>query len=311
MDIQLKQKCRIHIQDLIQQIKKDTGKYDNIQQYYALPYLYANIGLRADALSVLNFILDKFATHDGGIKSQIADGRNKPMTEQLTKVMSWLGIAAHQIGRFEISYTFSRHLRSYYDPEQGAFTAIAPYGRVESVLDSFSTTMLGWFALNMGDLKKAQRAGNFLQRVISLQTTKDQVFYLRLEEDGKLVTNCAQKDEAYYWVTSQNSEHNLHYLSLAVIFLTKLFHATKEESYLRSAQAYLETVNAYSEVPHSMSAWAAATLANITREQRYIDGAQGMLSQILEQPVDSNNNVILAIILSESLMELGIINDAQ
>ncbi len=307
MDNQLKQKCQTRIQNFVTQIKKDKSRPVNIQEYYVLPYLYANIGQREDALNSLNFILDKFSTHDGGIKSQIAGNRNKPMTEQLTEVMSWLAIAAHQVGRFEISYTFSKYLRSYYDPEQGAFTAIAPYGRVEAVLDLFSTTMLGWLALTMGDLKKAQRAGNFLQRVISLQTTKDQVFYLRLEDDGKLVTNCAKKDEHYYWVTSQKAEHNLHYLSMAVIFLAKLFHATKEESYLRSAQAYLETVNGYSDVPHSISAWATATLANITREQRYIDGAQGVLSQILGQPEASDSRAILAIILSESLMELSVV----
>ena len=130
-----------------------------------------------------------------------------------------------------------------------------------------------------------------------------QVFYLRLEQDGKLITNCAEKDECYYWVTSQKSEHNIHYLNMAVIFLAKLFHATKEESYLRSAQAYLETVNNYSEVTNALTAWGAATLANITREQRYVDKAQEILAEVMEQPID---NSIRLIVLSECVMELSV-----
>lgn len=304
------------------QLKEDGQLKDadsDIAAYFTLPYLLHDVAAKSKAYLSLNYILSHFSTADGGIRANLKDSRNQVMAEELTMVMSWLGVAAHQMGRYEVSFAFSRYLRNYYDPEQGAFTAIAPYGRVESVLDLHSTTQLGWLALTTGDLKKAQRAGNFLQRVISLQSTKDQVFYLRIEEDGKLITNCAEKDESYYWVLNQKGQNNLHYLSMTVIFLSKLFHATNEESYLRSAQAFFETIQSYAQDPDPLVGWGAATLANITKENRYIEEANNVLRKVMDTQSSEGDynltrqgnphfsNAITTIALNESLMELLVI----
>lgn len=293
------------------------GNVDDLLAYYALPYLYANLGLKEESYRMINYLLHSFATQEGGLRRKLSDPTHQPLAEQLPKIMSWIAIAAHAIGRFDVSYPYSKYLRKYYDPDQGAFTAIAPYGSINAVLDLFSSTMLGWFALYTGDMKKAQRAGNFLQRCISLQTTKDQIFYLRLEQDGRIITSFPSDQSRFYIVTAQNTDHNLHYLSTPAIFLSKLYQATHEESYLRTAQSYFETACQYHQASEPSVAWGAAILANITKEARYINQAKKYAAQIVSTQEQAGNwlsqdrstshyhTAINAIALSELIMELS------
>lgn len=293
------------------------GNVDDLFAYYVLPYLYANLGLKEEAYRMINYLLHSFSTQDGGLRRKLSDPIHKPLAEQLPKIMGWIAIAAHTIGRFDVSYTYSKYLRRYYDPEQGAFTTIAPCGSIDAVLDLFSSTMLGWFALYTGDMKKAQRAGNFLQRCISLQSTKDQIFYLRLEQNGRIITSFPSEQSRFYVVTAQNTENNVHYLSTPVIFLAKLYQATHEDSYLRTAQSYFETAYQYHSSIEPNMVWAAAILANITKEARYIHKAKKGAQQIVSMQDESGHwpsqdgtihhyhTAIRAIALSEVLMELS------
>ncbi len=293
------------------------GNIDDLLAYYALPYLYANLGLKEESYRMINYLLHSFSTQDGGLRRKLSDSTHQPLAEQLPKIMSWIAIAAHAIGRFDVSYTYSKYLRRYYDPDQGAFTTIAPCGSIDAVLDLFSSTMLGWFALCTGDMKKAQRAGNFLQRCISLQSTKDQTFYLRLEQDGRMITSFPSEQASFYMVTAQNTDHNVHYLSTPVIFLAKLYQATHEQSYLRTAQSYFETAYQYHPAIEPNMAWGAAILANITKEARYINKAKKGAEQIVSTQDEAGhwpsqdrsahhyNTAIRAIALSEVLMELS------
>lgn len=294
-------------------------KPDDILAYYALPYLLANVGLNEESYRMLNYVMHSFATQDGGLRRLLTDTASQPMKEQLPKVMSWMGVSAHRLGHFEISYAFSRYLRSYYDPEQGAFTAIAPYGRIEAVLDLFSSTMLGWFALYTGDLAKAQRAGNFLQRCLSLQTMKDQAFYIRLEQDGRLITSYPEDQSRFYLVTSNLSDDNLLYLSFPVVFLGKLFQATHEETYLRCAQSYFEASTQYTKDKHPIVGWGAAILGNITKETRYANTANDIATHFIQtqnqtgfwghalDPLELKHSIENAIMLSETIVELSVI----
>lgn len=294
------------------------GNVEDLQAYFALPYLLCNLGLKEEAYRVTVYLLHSYSTHDGGLRGKRTDSTSQPLQENITEVMSWIGIAAQNLGRFEISFPFSRYLRSYYDPEQGAFTALAPYGRIEAVLDLFSSTMLGWFALYTGDLKKAQRAGNFLQRCISLQTTKESVFYLRLEQDGRLITSFPKGQDKYYLVSPQSLDQNLQFLALPVIFLGKLYQGTQQETYLRTAQSYFETLIHYDTQEAALTGWSAAILANITKEARYMEKAKkvgdSLLSSQAEEGFWSQSNAVRqyyktamnAISLSEITMELSV-----
>lgn len=295
-----------------------TERTDDLVAYHLLPYLTDNLGLKEETYRVIHFLLHSFATHDGGLRQQLTDPVSLPMSEQLPEMMSWIGIAAHRMGRFETSFAFARYLRSYYDPEQGAFTALAPYEQIESVLDLSSSTMLGLLSLQMGDLKKAKRAGNFLQRCIALQTTKDQVFYMRLEKDGQLISRFPKGQDKFYMITTASADTNLYCLAMPVIFLGKLYLATQDESYLRAAQNYFETASHFEQKTESTLGWAAAVLANITKESRYINSARRTAEKILSSQNDNGswdhtnivqkyyNTAINGITLSELIMELSI-----
>lgn len=253
---------------------------DNINLYSLLPFALLSVGLREECHRSIHYLLHTYATPDGGLRYH-RDNADKPAKQCLPYAMSWIGIAAHTIGRFEVAYPYSRYLRNYYDPEQGAFTAVAPYGQIDAVLDVFSSTLLGWFAIYTGDLKKAQRAGNFLQRCMALQTTKDEAFYLRLESEGRLITSFDDPFIQDYVVTSQTADRNITCLALSVVFLCKLYTATQQEIYLRSAQSFFESCTHFDTKLQSVVGWSSAVLANITKEQRYITIANNVASNIV------------------------------
>lgn len=255
--------------------------HDDLLQYYLAPYFLIRKGNYQQALAVLSYMENNYRTSDGVFKRFQSDDSSDNLRQQYPFIASWIAIAAHKLAKFDLSYPMARMLRNYYHPEQGAFTVIRPFGSGEHVLDVATTVMLGLMGLYFGDINKASRAGNFLQRCLSLQVNKEQVFYLRLNEEGKFITAFTD-EQSHLYMVSKNQPSSQYILGLAGVFLAKLYQATEDKGFLRTAQVYQEVSRRLQTNVDACISWGAAVLANITKEQRYIDQACGLDNKVLE-----------------------------
>lgn len=265
------------------------GAEPEFRDYAAIPYLFSLAGSLEKANRALYFVQKEYLRHAKEIEFDAhVHAKQLGSKEELSIAMGWVAHAAQRMGRFEISMPLFQYLRQFYEPEQGAFTARAPRGEAEAVLDFFSTAFLGWVSLYGGDLVKAQRAGNYLQRNISLQPDIRASFYLRMDDNGRFIT-AFENAEAYYHVISrQKSGQGYAVLGFAVGMLGKIYAATSDANYLSAAKACLESVQALSEgEPDIQIAWGASVLANLTKESRFVELAKVFADKIVsEQTLD-------------------------
>lgn len=269
---------------------KDEGSLgENCQDvlaYYKVPYLFSLSGLQEPAHRVLNFMSSNFFQVEKSGQAHVgAQNVLKGLKDEGIHALAWIIIGAHRLGRFDLSYPLSQDLRGYYDPSQGAFTNCAPCGQAEAVLDVLSSALLGWMYLFLGDLNKAKRAGNFLQRALSLQTSLPTPFYLRMDDKGRFISNFDPQQAAHFVIQSHHQSPFVYkHLSLMVGVLVNIFWVTQEESYLRSAKAYQEVAQT---VPENgmcgQLAWGPAVLAKVTQEQRFIDQCTQIMDAVLAQ----------------------------
>jgi len=266
------------IQWLLSQLKDEgsLGKdVQDIRGYFRAPYLFQMCGYTEQAHRVLTYIEKVYKDKD-----------KWPNKDDLTVVEGMLALGAHRLNRFDVSFAKFQYLRSFYDPEQGAFTACAPYGQGEAVLDFASTAMLGLVFLTFGDTEKVKRAGSFLQRMISLQHDGENAFYFRMDDDGKLITSYPDEHMEHIVVVANKSNQPLERLGFAVGVLGKISLALQDKAYLRAAQS-LQNFTQYYQPAHSAGlAWGASVLANITQEQRYVTKAIDLALEVVSQQKD-------------------------
>jgi hypothetical protein len=278
MDITLLQQFEASIENAISWLSahlNDQGALDTLESdlvdYAAIPYLFCMMGHLEKAHRSLNYIHKEFLHHEKALELEAQlQVKHLGSKDELTKVIAWVAHASHLMGRFEISYPLFQHLRRFYMPEQGAFTAIAPIGQAEAVLDFPTTAFLGWVSLYGGDLVKAQRAGNFLQRCFSMQPDMRSAFYLRMDDDGRFITAFDREKSCHHVILRQKTDQAYGELGFAMGMLGKLYAATSDNSYLVSAKASFECAQGLNESHSNIQiAWGAAVLARLTNESRF------------------------------------------
>ncbi|MFO1256976.1 MAG: hypothetical protein U1E78_00875 [Gammaproteobacteria bacterium] len=263
------------------------GSEPVFRDYAAIPYLFSLMGRLEKAHRILHYVQKEYLRHHKEIEfDSHVHARQLSSKDELSIAIGWVAHAAHRMGRFEISIPLFQYLRQFYEPEQGAFTARAPRGEAEAVLDFFSTAFLGWVSLYGGDLVKAQRAGNYLQRSISLQPDIRSSFYLRMDDNGRFITAFESRN-AYYHVISRQKERQAYAaLGFAVGVLGKIYAATSDANYLMTAKSCLESVQGLSEGESDIQiAWGASVLANLTKESRFIELATVFAEKVVAEQV--------------------------
>lgn len=260
---------------------QDDGSYgvnrNDLAIYYKSAYLFYLSGQTEVAHRILNYIKNNFMREDGdfttagNIKTE-----NGALNQYWGYINGWIAIASQKMGRFDIAYRAEEYLQLFYHPEQGGFTTAQPYGKGDNVVDVLTTAHLGLLALYFGDVAKSKSAGNLLQRFISIQPDIHTEFYLRLDGNGKLLTEFPADSAILYCVSAQQPHQAYFMLGYAIAFLGKLYQAIGEESYLDVAKIYLDFALSCHEnircfnFSHKV-AWGAAIVANLTKDAKYFD----------------------------------------
>ncbi|MGK7873489.1 MAG: hypothetical protein AB4426_09295 [Xenococcaceae cyanobacterium] len=260
------------------QLEKD-GSYgsgiNDLASYYKSPYLFYLFGKVEEANRILTYLKKNFMqensdfTMPGGIKSE-----NAAFEEYWAYINAWIALAAQKMGRFDVAYPAYQYLKLFYHPEQGGFKTNKPDRETDNVVDVLTTAHLGLTALYFGELDKARTAGNLLQRFVSLQPNIQLEFYLRINDEGKLITEFPGDSAIFFTVSATQPNQAYFMIGYPIAFLGKLYQATGEDNYLNTAKSYLDfALTCHDSIrtfyfSHKV-AWGAAIVANLTKELRY------------------------------------------
>ena len=270
----------------------DDGYYglgiNDLACYYKSPYLLYISGKIEHANRIINYIQTRFLRKNGDFTTQEnLKSENSAFVEYWTYMNAWIAIAAQKMGRFDVAYPAYHYLNSFSHPELGGFTTNKPYQKCGNVVDILTTSHLGLTTLYFGDLERSKSAGNLLQKFINIQPNLQSGFYLRINDDGKLLREFPEEASIFFFVSATQPNQAYFMIGYPIAFLGKLYLATGDNTYLKTAQKYPEfALNCHESIysfhfSHKV-AWGAAIIANITQELKYADFSTSITDYLLE-----------------------------
>lgn len=270
---------------------RDDGSYgpeaDDLACYYKSPYLFQLSGRTRHAAGLLEFIRGRFMRPDHDfVTSTHHKSDNAAFTEYWVYPNGWLAMAAQRMGRFDIAYPAFEYLRSGHEPSRGGFLTSGPSGVGDGETDALTTAHLGLVCLYFGDLPRAEGAGGWLARLLALQPDPRAGLFLRLDRSGHLMRDIPANKAAFYLVSAREADQAYFMIGYPIAFLAKLYEATADDAYLKTARGYLDfglscQGNLRSFHTSHKVAWGAAVLARITGDPRCMELAVTIADHLL------------------------------
>jgi len=258
----------------------DDGSYgvhseiDDLACYYKSPYLFQLSGRARQAMQLLEFIRRRFMCPDHDfVTAAHHKSDNAAFNEYWVYPNGWLTMGAQRMGRFDIAYPAFEYLRSAHEPGQGGFLTSGPCGSGDGETDALTTAHLGLVCLHLGDLPRAEGAGRWLARLLTLQPDSRTGLFLRRDRSGHLIRDIPRDKAAFYLVSAREPNQAYFMIGYPIAFLVKLYEATADEVYLTAARDYFEFAfscegNLRSSPTSHKVAWGAAVLARISNDHR-------------------------------------------
>jgi hypothetical protein len=199
----------------------------------------------------------------------------------------WLAMGAQRLGRFNIAFPAFEYLRSGHEPDRGGFLTSGPSGSGGGETDALTTAHLGLVCLYFGDLSRAEGAGRWLARLLTLRPDSRAGLFLRLDRSGHLIHDIPQDKAAFYLVSAHEPNQAYFMIGYPIAFLAKLYEGTGDEVYLKAAGDYLNLAlscegNLRSSPTSHKVAWGAAVLGRITGDPRCTELAVAIADYLLE-----------------------------
>ncbi|XP_076460039.1 uncharacterized protein LOC143293053 [Babylonia areolata] len=262
---------------------------------YKLPTLLIFTGNGRLAQKVLTDIKTRFMQKDGDFVSypdrtgHSRKSDSQPLTVHWPYMNAWVAMAAHRLGRFDISYPAWQFLQKFYNPQVGGFGTsghydVTPSTSEGSVLWSggsrydvgiLITAHLALAALFFGDVEKAKSSGDLLVRMVDQQPALDQYFLLHVDgETGQLVQEGPADHRLFYRLLTTEPNECFYQLGYPVYFLHHLYQATGQGKYLHTAEKILDFLltchdGFYTNFLSHKAAWGACLVAMATGKDKY------------------------------------------
>ncbi|KAL4220010.1 hypothetical protein ACF0H5_020422 [Mactra antiquata] len=263
-------------------LKHDDINMDLCSQYKLTTLLLIS-GYTKQANKLLDRIKKDFMQPNGDFLSypEKKDGEQKsssfPMTHFWSYMNAWIAMAAHRLGRFDISYPAFEYCKTYFNPNVNMVCVTEPYNdsNTELTMDCLSTSHFGLLCLYMGDLEKAKLCGEGMITFIAEQPDIDNILYLRKSvSTGKIITVPPENMEPFFMVKKDSPKQLYFFIGYVGIFMAKLFQATDDQRYFQCAKSMIdfaltchESICMFS-FSHKVG-YAAALVAKETKEAKY------------------------------------------
>ena len=260
--------------------------------YYRVPWALALVGEIAAANRKLDWIKNNMFTAEGAFEGTTPRAAFDFLYGSYP--IACLLVGASMLQRLDIVYPGARRLLSWQDPVSGGFfnNRADMTATGEQVL--FPACQAGMTALLLGRLEVARKAGTWVERLWQHQPdTATKLHHVYTPATG-VVTDFTAEDAALY-VTRKDHPWQYHYNGgIAAAFLTHLYLATGEASWLESARRYQDFSMTTDECQfQSMqtckSGWGAGLLYVATREEAYRDWTVRMGDWFLEHQAEDGH----------------------
>jgi hypothetical protein len=242
--------------------------------YYRVPWAFVLMGELEAAGQVLDWITKHMFTEEGAFEGVSPQG---VFDERYGSYpLACLLVGASMLQRFDIVYPGTQFLLSWQDSETGGFCNRRQENPRTSEQELFPTCQGGMTLLVMGELEAAIKAGEWLKRLWELQPDVEQKMYAIFCSEQGLVTQYAP-DEAALYVTRKDQPWQHHYNGgIAAAFLSELFAATAETTWLDLARKYQDFSMTtddcqFQSMQVCKSGWGSGLLYRETRGIHYRD----------------------------------------
>jgi hypothetical protein len=191
-----------------------------LEALYKTPMAFAEVGKIADGRDLLHFVVDNYLTDNGHFQGALSQSsqRQCDLYQDL-----WLAWGAYRLQDFSVAEKCMGFILRFTDKSNGGLRSNIAADSKNVCWDLRSTALGGIVSLSMSHLRVAERAGNFVIRILELQPNFEEGFYLVMDKNGKLVTHF-NEDHGRYYIVARDQAQPLYYaLGLATAFLAYLF----------------------------------------------------------------------------------------
>ncbi|KAK7507580.1 hypothetical protein BaRGS_00001515 [Batillaria attramentaria] len=259
---------------------------DDVASVYKLPTLLLTTGRWQLCHKVLDDIKARFLQPDGDFiswpeKAGLGRKSASPRLQLFWPYLNtWVAMASHRLGRFDISVPAMRYLATFFNPNVGGFGTSGPFDKASNGakydVGIFMSAHLGLAFLYFGDMDKAVATGDLMGRFVEKQKNLDKYFLLRVRGDtGELIEELPAEDLAVYYRVDRFKPRQLYFmLGYPVFFLYYLAQATGDQKYIKTAEAILDYLLTCDESFFSFSyshkcAYGASLIALATGKAKY------------------------------------------
>lgn len=282
----------------------------DLQGHYKAPAFWAAVGDAAMAGKHRQILCERFLRDDGDFR--MADGI-KGFTEfacttvnQYIYPNGWITVGMQKSGAYDVVAKALEFILRFQDPKHGGFYyAFNPKTKEidKSLMDSSSTSSAGMALLMAGRTAEAVRAGDFILRLLDIQTEPGKYYFSCMRPDGSLHTDVFRTEDQWdpdsrkqkCLSTQTDGLNELTWLiGKPTKFLTRLYTATGEAKYLEGAKRaffffHKLHPNAWKNFASCKTMWAGAELYRITGEKVFAETATRLLDFYCQTQVESGS----------------------
>ncbi|MBM3801746.1 MAG: hypothetical protein FJW26_05460 [Acidimicrobiia bacterium] len=219
----------------------------------------------------------------------VRDGRLAQSPDRgnmLPYVPSWILMGSVLSGFTDLSALLQNDILRFQDPATGGFFGSEAARATASGAIDFDSTTQACAALSLsGELAAAERAGQFLKRLVECQPDLERRLLLVWASPGGLVSEFAVESASTFALEWSKPKQWLYKIGLLVRAFALLHRQTGLNQWLALAQQlYAKAVSDSPDLEsntlaHKMG-WAACILFSLTRQKEYVEHACGVASHL-------------------------------
>jgi len=263
--------------------------------YHKVPYLLAVAGRVEECQRALIWIKANVLTDKGDLRATPLEDRkaDSPLPGARVREKSWIALAAHLMGRYDVSLPVARRLVGQQGGSTGGVYDSASEGIPEATANVRTTACAGLVFQTVGMTREARLAARLLTRVMSEQTNGTR-FHTRVDTLGRVVRDFPKSEENVYVLSRARARTDLSLLGIPIIFLARMHRVTGEMEWLECAMDYCVFAQSYGPqarcgMAGGTLAWGAALLYGITRRRLYYDMAEEIAQSWVKRQNDDGS----------------------
>ena len=243
--------------------------------YYKCVYPLRCAGNSYKASLVLKKTMELFYTDTGDLRNSADQKTKEPYTSRYSQTYTnaWVVLGAELLGQRDIVMKLNQGMiDNYYDDIVGSYrTCAKPKTQLFDAVSGASAVL----SLMITDMERAEKAAEFLIKLLDAQPDPDNYFYNVVDKDFVYQTG-HDKYPLFLKIEYGQGGQSTYFTGFPSAALAKLYEATGNERYLEYSIKYLDDYlkigeSVFTSFSSGKALWAASMLYRLTGEKRFED----------------------------------------